>query len=148
MKCKKFRSMLLSLPLLLLPALIYAQSVSEKLEAVYGKEYVQKLQRETPERYDYLLFRMEHVHQLISVREGKSYEELKKVPYYAKKREEKKKISASKLLSKIQDGSFNYMKCQLQRKKSKPTLYELKGTGKVLVLRSEERVAKMYESQR
>ncbi len=133
---------------LLFPFSVSAQSPVEKLVSVLGEERVEELKEENPERYDYFLFRMEKVYKVIPALEGKDYQELEEVDYYAKKRESKKKISAEELLNKIEEGSFNYRKTQLQRKKERDTYYELKGTGKILVLLSEDQVAKMYNAQK
>ncbi|MFB6258574.1 MAG: hypothetical protein ABEH38_07760 [Flavobacteriales bacterium] len=139
-----FRSLLVLPELLLIPLFLAAQSPEEKLMAVYGKERLQKMKENDAGVYDYLLYKVEHSYKLIDARPGKSYEEGGKFPYYAKKREEKRSISAEKVLQKVKDGSFNPLKFQLERRKSSNSLYELKGTGKVLVLLSEERVAEKY----
>lgn len=123
-------------------------SPEEKLVEVYGKERVQEMKEENPAMYEQLLFRVAHSFKLIPAREGKSYKELDQLPYYARKKEKEKRISAKELLQKVEEGSFNPLKCRLERKKAAPTLYELKGTGKVLLLRSEEELAKKFNETR
>ena len=136
-----------ALSFFLSPLFLFAQSPGEKLEAVYGEGRVQELSSESPKIHEYLLFKLEHGYKLIPAREGKGYQEVERVLYYAKKREEKERISARELLKKVQNGSFNLMKCHLDRKRERRVLYELKGTGKVLVLPSEKALSKEYNSK-
>lgn len=130
------------------PLLLSAQTAKEKLEEVHGSERAQELKKEHPQVHAQLIHELKHGYKLIPTREGKSYQELDSLLYFAKKREVKKRISSSKALKKIEEGSFNLLKCHLDRKKSAPSLFELKGTGKVLVLPSEEELSKSYNNKR
>ncbi len=141
-------------PLLLLfavlssPPLLLAQSAEKKLVDVYGEERVNELRTEHSKKYEYLLFKLEHGYRVRSAREGKDYPERSEVPYFVGKAEDSRKISSTALLQKLEDGSFNFLMCRLERSKGTSTPYELKGTGKVLILLSEDRVAKKFNQRR
>lgn len=143
---KGFSFTLLGL-LLLLPLFLTAQSSEDKLLEFYGEERVETLQEERPRIYEYKLFKLEHSYQLISAVEGKGYPKLEEIPYYTGKAENSRTIPSSELLQKLQDGSFNPLMCRLERSKEVPRVYELKGTGKVLLFRSEDELARKFNER-
>ena len=129
------------LGLILFSVLSFAQNINTKLYAKYDSSYLKKLQKENPEKLDYLNFYAEHASYITDLPDKKTPNliALKKID-----RTTGKVIESSITFNDIENLNFLEYNCKSLPTKS--SFYRIGGTDKMLVVKSEKNIRRYYNN--
>ena len=128
-----------------------SKSNEDKILAHIGDEIMSKIKSERPQHLNYYNYMLKESFVILdkasATKKGLQTTTIKKV-IFKDFLGSQNELSSQQVIEAIQNDNFNILISDIPRDKNSRVYFELKGTGKVLVMKSEEELVKTYNSRK